>query len=91
MPADAVYQMRLEVEYAVPTMSLALRVHRGGMPGAPKGLGLVFENCHRGSSTNGVHMIKMRDFHRAGGFGLRAEDIRNAKLLTYSNSSGIAK
>ena len=27
-----------------------------------KGLGLVFENCHRGSSTNGVHMIKTRDF-----------------------------
>jgi hypothetical protein len=31
-----VYQTRLDDEYAVPTPSLALLVHRGAIPGRPK-------------------------------------------------------
>jgi hypothetical protein len=41
MPAEVVNQRRLADEYAVQTASLALRVHRGGMPGAPVATGEV--------------------------------------------------
>src|SRR5580693_6136799 len=34
-PASSVYHTRLEVEYAVPTATLAPWVHRGSMPGPP--------------------------------------------------------
>src|SRR5580693_4356098 len=34
-PASSVYHTRLEVEYAVPTATLAPCVHRGSMPGPP--------------------------------------------------------
>src|SRR5277367_122851 len=94
MPAEVVNQSRLEAEYAVHTASLALRVHRGGMPGAPVATGEV-RILAMGTPLNSLDAQMVSDgsgvVAEAFSSGLRRNAQATPTLSAYSTSSGIAR
>src|SRR5271163_5330692 len=91
MPAEVVNQRRLAEEYAVQTASLALRVHRGGMPGAPVATGEV-RILAMGTPLNSLDAQMVSDGSGvvAAGFSSRRNAQATPTLSAYSTSSGIA-
>src|SRR5271154_916536 len=95
MPAEVVNQRRLAAEYAVHTASLALRVHRGVMPGAPVATGDVrilaiggplFDSIRVQTTSGCCGFGVVADFSAGSIWNIQA----TAMLIAYSISNGIA-